>query len=125
MVALNDNTILVIGGEDGGRFKGFGRNITVYASCEIFNLTTRSWTPTGAMATPRYLHRATLLPNGKVLVAGGFTSPTGNENGTTASTEIYDPATRSWSPAATMPVARAIMEMITLPNGTAPQTLWG
>ena len=69
MVTLHDNTVLVIGGEDGGRFT-YGP-VKAYASCEIFSPITRTWTATGSMATPRYLHRATLLPSGKVLVAGG------------------------------------------------------
>ena len=33
-----------------------------------------SWVPTGRLNTPRYNHTATLLPNGKVLVAGGQSS---------------------------------------------------
>src|SRR5438067_10396270 len=48
-----------------------------------------TWTPTGSLATARYGHPATLLPNGKVLVAGGGDS-FGHEF---ASAELYDPAT--------------------------------
>src|SRR5207249_11709152 len=33
-----------------------------------------TWTFTGSLNTARYLHTATLLPNGMVLVAGGFDS---------------------------------------------------
>jgi hypothetical protein len=40
------------------------------------------------MNTPRYLHTATLLQNGQVLVAGGA-----NSNGNLASAELYNPAT--------------------------------
>ena len=48
---------------------------------------------TGSMGTARSNHTATLLPNGKVLVAGGFAS-----NGQPlASAEVYDPVGKTFS----------------------------
>jgi hypothetical protein len=44
------------------------------------------------MAQPRAYHTATLLSNGRVLVAAGRT-----ESNPLASAEVYDPATRSWA----------------------------
>jgi hypothetical protein len=44
-----------------------------------------TWTATGSMGTARYDHTATLLPSGKVLVAGGLT-----RGGGLSSAELYD-----------------------------------
>ena len=118
MATLLDNTVLVIGGHDGrrlGEYRGQQPPPITYASCEIFDPASGSWTATGAMGTPRYQHRATLLPSGRVLAAGGGTDVVAAD--TTASAEVYDPATRQWSPAQDMPTARAGMEMLTLPSG--------
>ena len=52
------------------------------------------WTFTGAMTTPRYGHTATLLWNGKVLVAGGAGAK--NCDGAIGA-ELYDPETGRWT----------------------------
>jgi len=57
-----------------------------------------SFRPTpGCMATARWRHTATLLPNGEVLIAGGSTT-----TGSTpiAEAELYNPSTGKWRPPA-------------------------
>ena len=51
------------------------------------------WSPTGSMAVGRFSFAATILQNGKVLVAGGAT----DTEIATATAELYDPATGTFS----------------------------
>lgn len=62
---------------------------------------------TGSLANARQAHTATLLPNGKVLVAGGF-APRSSDDGVNAlaSAELYDPATGIWKATGSLLVAR-------------------
>jgi len=54
------------------------------------------------MDTARNRHTATLLPSGKVLVAGGYTSIGGYLN----SAELYDPAAGTWTATGSMGTER-------------------
>ena len=60
-----------------------------------------SWVPTGRLGTARSRHSATLLPNGKVLVAGG-----NHGHAPSSSAELYDPATGTWTATGSMGTAR-------------------
>jgi hypothetical protein len=67
------------------------------------------------MAVARTSPTMTLLPTGKVLVTGGFTQE--GTQAPTASAELYDPATGTWSTTGAMAVPRARHEAVLLPSG--------
>jgi|GEM_PF-1687601 len=71
-----------------------------------------SWLTTASMPQEREYHTATFLPNGTVLVAGGY-----NANGTLGSTLIYDTASGTWKTTGDMVIARAFHNATLLPNG--------
>ena len=75
-----------------------------------------TFAPTGSMITARSWHTATLLPDGRVLIAGGFTTAFGPPF-VTAKAEIYNPATGVFSPTGDMIAARGGHKAILLPDG--------
>jgi N-acetylneuraminic acid mutarotase len=109
---LANGKVLVSGG-----FGGPGSTIqsggAALASAEIYDPTAGTWTATGSMNSPRMNHTATLLPSGKVLVAGGS-----NGTATTASAEVYDPTSRTWTVVASMTTPRQSQGAVGLSNGT-------
>jgi hypothetical protein len=85
---------------------------------DLYNPATNTFAPPGQTPTleiAREEHTATLLPSGKVLIAGGdvFSGPTFQ----TASTEIYDFRTNTFSPGPSLSMGRAAATATLLPNG--------
>jgi WD40 repeat protein len=81
---LRNGKVLVVGGYNGGPL----------STAELYDPDMGMWNLTGPLNTARYSHTATLLPNGKVLVAGGAID---NSSNATATAELYDPDTGMWT----------------------------
>jgi len=115
---LQDGKVLVAGGCRGG----VGNYTEALSGSEIYDPVTGTWTPTGDLGTGRYFHTATLLLNGKVLVAGGRTGidpGRGQDNtSSTASAEIYDPLQKTWTPIGDLHMARFSHTATRLNDGT-------
>lgn len=76
------------------------------------------WTdgsPTAGLANNHLLGAATLLPDGRILAAGGL-SVTG---AAVQTAELYDPVTRSWSSTGLLGTPRWQLDAVTLDNGKA------
>ncbi|BFO57995.1 hypothetical protein AVXHC19_47980 [Acidovorax sacchari] len=84
----------------------------IHSATEIYDPVSNTWSDAGSMASPRMFHTATLLANGKVLVAGGKTLYE-----LYSSAELYDPSTRSWSSAGNMTSSRVGHRATLLSNG--------
>jgi len=82
-----------------------GEVLVVGASgADLYDPSTRHFTPTGRMTVPRTKFGAALLPDGRVLIAGGQTG--GASGARVTSTQIYDPATGSFVPGPELNVKR-------------------
>jgi hypothetical protein len=72
---------------------------TATAAAEVYDPATGTFAAVGSMAQPRFLHAASILPDGRVLVAGGSDAlhSTG-EPSPIATAELFDPSTGTFSP---------------------------
>lgn len=104
---LRNGHVLVAGG-----FREEGTREIAIASAEIYDPTTNTFQPTGAMNDARSGHTATLLANGNVLVVGGW-----GPSERTATAELYNYRTGTWTYAASLMAPRASMTATPLQDG--------
>ena len=106
---LPGGKVLATGGFTGGFSQGLCPCIDfVTNSAELYDPVTAKWSVTGNLNLARDSHTATLLQNGKVLIAGGTdgTVIDAGEYIRLASAELYDPATGSWTVTGSLHTAR-------------------
>jgi Kelch motif/Galactose oxidase, central domain len=106
---LADGRVLVAGGGP----EGWAGDYTYLRSAELYDPRTGTFSPTGPMVATREYHTATLLLDGRVLIAGG------NDAGdrAVASAEVYDPKTGTFSPTGPMATARGFHTATLLADG--------
>lgn len=107
-ILLPDGRVLVAGGLIDDRFDG-----QMSAAAEMFDPIDESWSATGAMTKARWGHSATLLPDGTVLVAGGYI----NSADPRATAELFHTATGRWTAIERMIHGRGGHTATLLPDG--------
>lgn len=116
---LPNGKVLVTGGTlqvaDGASSYTNGTAAEMLASAELYDPTTKVWTPAAPMGAARSSHTATLLPNGKVLVAGGLSGVAEDRS----TLEVYDPVSNTWTTSKPLPVtvSGTVGIAILLPSG--------
>jgi hypothetical protein len=110
---LSDGRVLIAGGGDN---TGDSSSAKSLASAELYDPNSGTFSPTGSMTSARVGHTATLLSDGRVLIAGGrdITLIAGDSaspgailaGNIPASAELYDPRTGTFSPTGSMTSAR-------------------
>ncbi len=109
-VLLPSGKVLIAGG-----MGGIGILPTILDSAELFDPKTGQFSMSnGHMSKPRVAATGTLLPNGKVLIAGGLSALSA-----LASADVYDPVTDTFSPTENpMSSARVDQTSTLLADGT-------
>lgn len=104
---LNDGRVLLVGSLT------CNPGCYSYPTAEVYDPAARAWTSTGPLHVARFNHVAVALPDGKVLIAGGYLTP----GILTATCEIFDPATGLWTMTGSLTTPRQFHRAVALANG--------
>jgi len=123
---LQDGRVVVTGGVTYGGQKGNGDYFTkILNTAEIYDPITGSWTLLPALSEYRAAHSASLLDDGRLLIAGGTEGSGSHEltdvadllGSSLKQTEYLDPATLTWTNGPNIPEPKAGHGCITLADG--------
>jgi hypothetical protein len=117
---LADDKVLVAGGYRDNQVRIPGSPGTFYVptsldEAELFDPVMGTWEVVGNLNGARDSHTATLLPNGEVLVAGGFNW---NVRLFVGGTQLYEPTTATWMTVASLGSVRRLHTATLLPDGS-------
>lgn len=105
---LADGKVLVTAGDACAFFGYYYYGSCLLDNADVYDPASDSFTPAASkMSAARVFHTATLLQNGKVLIAGGGNS----------TAELYDPTTATFSSTGAMAKARSFHSATLLTNG--------
>jgi hypothetical protein len=110
---LQDGRVLITGGAQ----QVAGRTGSL-ASAEVYDPATGGFASAANMTTARRMHTATLLPDGTVLIAGGYGGEgAGGIGGPLASAELYDPSSNGFTKTGNLLAATAWHTALLLATG--------
>ena len=90
---------------------GFGGGEDAHATTELFDPAAGRFLPAARMGSARQSHTATRLQDGRVLIAGGFTTDS------LSSAELYDPLADRFEPTGSLTTARSGHTAVPLKDG--------
>jgi hypothetical protein len=108
---LANGNVLIAGG-----YRAISGSPVSLSSFEIFDINTMTFTVYDQLNTGRHYHTATRLKDGRVLITGGSNAISGVET-YLSSTEIYDPATNTFTTVGSMTSPRVLHTVTLLNNG--------
>ena len=109
---LPEGNVLIVGGWQANPVPWL-----VLDSAELYDISSGTFHATGKMTSARARPTATLLPDGRVLIAGGYASTPYDPPGSLASAEVYDPSTGSFTRTGEMATGRDGHTATLLANG--------
>ncbi|MEC7583017.1 MAG: kelch repeat-containing protein [Planctomycetota bacterium] len=123
---LGDGRVLVVSGITGGQLVTPPLGATAFdaptytASCELFDPATETFQPTAALGSgvqPRGYHGATELPDGSVLITGGFLADAASFGAAMATSSCAVWSQSGWAVAAPLPAPAAYHTQVPVDGG--------